>query len=81
ELVLDPGDRVDLAGVGVTSPLRTAVDIARFRDTMSDEESAAIVTLARLGGFGIEECRELLNRRRNLPEKRRAAARLAELLD
>jgi hypothetical protein len=80
ELVLDPGDRVELSGASVTSPLRTAVDIARFREILSARETTGIVTLARLGGFGIEECRELLNRRRNLPEKRRALQRLGELL-
>ena len=85
ELVLDPGDRVDL-GVGpdggaVTSRLRTAVDLARFRDELSDEDAASIVELARQGGFGLDDCRELLDRRRNLPEKRRALVRLRELLE
>jgi hypothetical protein len=80
ELVLDSGDRVELDGVAVTSPLRTAVDLARFRDSPSGDESVAIVTLAGIGDFGLEQCRELLNRRRNLPEKRRALQRLSELL-
>jgi hypothetical protein len=80
ELVLDPGDRVEFGRASVTSPLRTAVDLARFRETLTAAESVAIVELARRGGFGLEECRALLNRRRNLPEKRRAAERLAALL-
>lgn len=80
ELVVDPGDRVELSGASVTSPLRTAIDLARFRETLDDGDSAAIVALARIGGFGLEECREVLDRRRKLPEKRRAGARLAELL-
>ena len=80
ELVLDPGDRVDLAGGAVTSRLRTAVDLARFRDELSDEDARSIVELARGGGFGLAECRELIDRRRNLPEKRRALARLSALL-
>ena len=80
ELVLDGDDRIELAGAAATSPLRTAVDLARFRDELGPEESAAVVELARIGGFGFDECRELLDRRRNLPEKRRAAERLRELL-
>jgi hypothetical protein len=80
ELVLDPGDRVDLEGGAVTSRVRTVVDLARFREDFSDGDAASIVDLARQGGFGLVECRELMDRRRNLPEKRRALARLAELL-
>lgn len=84
ELVLDPSDRVNL-GVGsgggtVTSRVRTAVDLARFRDPLPAEDAASIVELARQGGFGLDECRELMDRRRNLPEKRRALARLSALL-
>ena len=89
ELVLDPGDRVDLGGGpgggpgggAVTSRLRTAVDLARFRDQLSADDAASIVELARQGGFGMDECRELMDRRRNLPEKRRALARLTALLE
>jgi len=80
ELVLDEGDRVDLGGGAVTSRVRTVVDLARFRDELSNSDAASIVELARQGGFGLAECRELMDRRRNLPEKRRALARLSELL-
>ena len=84
ELVLDPGDRVDLGGGpgggAVTSRLRTAVDLARFRERLSDDDARSIVELAADGGFGLAECRELMDRRRNLPEKRRALARLSGLL-
>ena len=88
ELVLDPGDRVDLGGIpggnpaggAVTSRVRTAVDLARFRERLSDEDANSIVELARQGDFGLAECRELIDRRRNLPEKRRALARLTDLL-
>ena len=78
--VLDPGDRVDLGAGAVTSTLRTAVDLARFRECLSADEMASITELARLGGFGLGECRALLERRRNLPEKQRALTRLTELL-
>ena len=81
ELVLDLGDRVELGGGAVTSRVRTAVDLARFRDPLSAEDAASIVELARQGAFGMAECQELMDRRRNLPEKRRALARLRELLE
>jgi hypothetical protein len=80
ELVLDPGDRVDLGGGAVTSRVRTAVDLARFRDELTATDAASIVELAHQGGFGLAECCEFIDRRRNLPEKRRAVARLIELL-
>lgn len=80
ELVLDPGDRVELGGGAVTSRLRTAVDLARFRDELSTDDETSIFELARQGDFGLAECRELMDRRRNLPEKRRALARLSGLL-
>lgn len=80
ELVLDQGDRVDLVGGAVTSRVRTAVDLARFRDVLSEADANSIVELARDGGFRLADCRELMDRRRNLPEKRRALARLTELL-
>jgi hypothetical protein len=80
ELVLDPGDSVQWSDGAVTSAVRTAVDLARFRDTLAESERTAIMALAELGRFGLRECQELLDRRRNLPEKRRAKQRLAELL-
>jgi hypothetical protein len=80
ELVLDPGDRVDLEDGAVTSRVRTAVDLARVREPLSDEDAASIVELARQGDFGLDECLQLIDRRRNLPEKRRALVRLRELL-
>jgi hypothetical protein len=80
ELVLDSGDRVDLDGGAVTSRVRTVVDLARFRDPLSPDDAASMVELATQGGFGLAECRALLERRRNLPEKRRALDRLSELL-
>lgn len=76
ELVLDPDDVVDL-GARVTSPLRTAVDLARFRPVLHPVDADAILRLAALGGFGPAQTVELLDRRRNLHGKRRAKERLA----
>jgi hypothetical protein len=47
---------------------------------LSESDAASIVGLANDGGFRLAECRDLMNRRRNLPEKRRALRRLSELL-
>ncbi len=80
ELVLDPGDCVQWTDGAVTSAVRTAVDLARFRETLTEAERATLRALGDLGGFGLSECEELLDRRRNLPEKRRAKQRLAEVL-
>ena len=77
ELVLDPEDVVDLDGSGVTSPLRTAVDLARFQDAFDPD---AVAALAAIGGFGWQECLAVLDRRRNLPAKNRAKARLQPAL-
>jgi hypothetical protein len=80
ELVLDPADLVEGESGAVTTPLRTAVDLARFRAELSAEEQSAIVTLAAIGGFDLGQCDALLDRRRNLPGKLRARERLRSLL-
>jgi hypothetical protein len=76
EIVLDPEDLVEFDGVRVTAPLRTAVDLARFRAGFGEGEVALVRALASIGRFGLGECVTLMDRRRNLPAKRRAAERL-----
>ena len=80
ELALEEGDCVQLGAAAVTSPLRTAVELARCRNQLSAREENAVVELSRLGGFGLVDCLEFLTRRRKLPDKRRAILRLTELL-
>ena len=80
EVVLAPGDTVDLGGRRVTIPLRTAVDLARVREAFTEEDRDAVRRLARLGGFALPECVAFLDRTRNLPAKRRAVERLARCL-
>lgn len=79
EVVLDPDDIVDV-GAPVTSPLRTAVDLARFRPVLHPVDADAIRRLADVGGFGRADAEALLDRRRNLPAKRRARERLRAVL-
>lgn len=72
EVVIEPREVVDLDGRLVTSPLRTVVDLVRFSPRFGGHEIGAV---RRLGGF-LDEAAELIAGRRNLPNKRRAMARL-----
>jgi hypothetical protein len=80
EVRFDPSDVVSLDGARVTTPLRTAVDLARFRPEFTDADADVVRELARLGAFSVDHCVELMNRRPNLLEKRRARARLLAAL-
>jgi hypothetical protein len=77
EVVIEAGDLVIFDGLMVTTPLRTVVDIARHSIDFDDELST-VSTLMRIGRFGSAECRTVLDRRRNLPNKRLALERIGE---
>lgn len=73
---VDAGERVDIAGLTVTSPLRTAFDIARL-----STEADAVVGLDRLRALGLVdggELRDLLTQRRGWRGVR-AARRVLDL--
>lgn len=76
EVVLADGDLHRFGGRRVTTPLRTAVDLARAGDVQPEVVSA----LARVGGFGLAECTAEMAARRNLPGKHRALQRLSAAL-
>lgn len=78
EVVIAKEHIVDVAGLSITSPLRTAVDLARFLPRFAVVESHAVAHLMRIGGFGVEECLRAMSTRRNLPNKKRALSRLQE---
>ena len=78
EVVVDASDLVDVAGLLVTTPLRTVVDLARASVNFENDELRAVSELMRIGRFGFEECRAVLDRRRNLPHKRLALERITE---
>jgi hypothetical protein len=80
ELALVEDEIRRLDGRGVTSPLRTAVDLARSRDVFSVSDAASVRELSRLGRFGLADCLAAMETRRNLPDKRRAAERLRSAL-
>lgn len=78
EVVIDAEDLREVAGLGVTTPLRTAVDLLRG-PRFGATEAGIVRALMALGGFGSGECHEQIGSRRNLPHKHEAAARLARL--
>lgn len=80
EVVIDEDDIVCLGGVNVTTPLRTAIDLARFEEDFGPAASKLVVGLARIGGFRFSECAAAIDSRRNLPNKRVALRRLAASL-
>jgi hypothetical protein len=81
EVVLLDGDAVVMAGLRVTNPLRTAVDLARMRNDFTDSDRDAVRRLAELARFDIGACRDFMDRSRNLPAKRRAIERLGACLE
>lgn len=76
EVVIDDGDLMKIGQLHLTTPVRTVVDLARFRAGFGDADRSIVVRLMAIGGFGIDECIELLDRRRNLPGKRAALERI-----
>lgn len=77
EVVIEPSETVLIGGLAVTTPLRTAVDLLRFTCEFNEHVRGVVVALMRIGGFSKEHCVEQLDARRNLPNKRLAARRLA----
>lgn len=80
EVVLAGTDVFECGGLRVTTALRTAVDIARISPTFSMLDVVVVRRLMRLGDFGFDECRGMLDRRRNLPGKRLALDRLVQAI-
>lgn len=78
EVVIDGSDVLLFDGLAVTTPLRTAIDLARFCTDFGPTERATVSALMRLGTFGVSECKTIMNRRRNLPRKQLALARIEQ---
>lgn len=76
EVVIEPSEVVILGGMRLTTPLRTAIDLARFSRRFGPAEEQIVHRLMRLGGFTIGDCYDDMNRRRNLPNRRQAVQRL-----
>jgi hypothetical protein len=80
ESVIRPGDVAELAGVLATTPLRTAIDLARFRPEFTRADAEAVAALAFLGAFTLRDALAAMDRGRNLSGKQAAARRLAAAL-
>ena len=81
EVVVDPDELREVAGILVTNPLRTAIDIARFSVEFGDFDCAVVGRLVHLGNFTLADCRRALDRRTNLPNKVRAWERLSRAVE
>jgi hypothetical protein len=77
EVVILHDDITMLAGTAVTIPMRTAIDLARFVETWSDEDTRIVAELLRIAQCTVLDCARAMNRKRNLPNKRIALERLA----
>ncbi|CAN5328812.1 hypothetical protein BH10ACT7_BH10ACT7_22440 [soil metagenome] len=77
EVVIEPTEVVTIAGMQVTTLLRTAVDITRFSERFDNEERQVVLELMRVGGLSLQECVTDIESRRNLPNKHRALERLS----
>jgi len=80
ELMLRADETCVIGERRVTTPMRTAIDLARVREKFEVADRQVIARLADLGGFTLAECLAAMNGRRNLPAKRRAAERLGRVL-
>jgi hypothetical protein len=78
EVVIDENDIVVIGGVQVTTPLRTIADLARFSSQFGTDEKELVRRLLVIGGLSLDDCRQHLDRRQNLPLKIRAWKRLQE---
>ncbi|KQR22062.1 hypothetical protein ASF79_07085 [Agreia sp. Leaf335] len=78
EVALRPGDTMSIGGIEVTTPLRTAIDLARDRAFDAQRDSAVIARL--LASSGLPQCRSYFEAARNLPHKARALDRITDAL-
>jgi hypothetical protein len=79
EVVIDDDEILNLGGVRVTSPLRTASDLARVSTEFDASTQLVVLRLLELARASVDDCIGLLERRRNLPGKRRTLERLRSL--
>ncbi|MEO7348981.1 MAG: hypothetical protein ABIW32_03850 [Terrimesophilobacter sp.] len=78
EVVLGANEVRTLAGLNVTTPLRTAIDIVRIDDSFQNEGQEIVRALSHVGnGFTLDDCVHDIEARRNLPHKLKALQRLA----
>ncbi|MEP6480534.1 MAG: type IV toxin-antitoxin system AbiEi family antitoxin [Rhodoglobus sp.] len=79
EVVIEPGELTTIGGLQLTTPLRTVVDLARFSANFGEAEELIVQRLLHAHGLTRQQCLDDLERRRNLPNKRQALARLTHV--
>lgn len=79
EVVIGADELLECAGLAVTTPIRTALDIARHSEAFGREDRRVLARLMKLGNFRADHCAALLESRRNLPNKRRALERITSV--
>lgn len=79
EVVLEDSELVDLGELSVTSPLRTAVDLARFSARWTSDERLVVSRLMTIGGFDRVDIEAYLDTRHKLPAKRLARSRVQDV--
>jgi hypothetical protein len=77
EIVFAKDDLVTLDGVTVTTPARTAVDLARFEEPFTPE---TVTRLAAIAKFALDDCLTMLESRSGIPSKKRAIRNLTAAL-
>lgn len=76
EVVLTDTDLAVVGPLRLTTPVRTAVDLARFSPQFDTSEVQIVRSLMRIGQFGPSNVRDHIDARRNLPNKLQALERL-----
>jgi len=76
EVVILHEDVAILSGMAVTTPMRTAIDLARFVEGWNAEEERVVAELLAIARCTVLDCARVMNRKRNLPNKRIALERL-----
>lgn len=79
EIVYADGDVTQLGVARVTSPLRTALDLARLPDGETPDPEI-LVRLSTIGGFDLGDALAALASRPAVPSRRRAEQRLTSIL-
>ncbi|MBD8703423.1 type IV toxin-antitoxin system AbiEi family antitoxin [Frigoribacterium sp. CFBP 13712] len=80
EMTIDRDEIAEVAGLRVTAPARTALDLARA-SVWTPADERRVGDLCRLYGVTSVQVARLIDRRGRLPHRQRAEARLRSLLD
>ena len=76
EVALRSDDVVEFEGILVTSPVRTAIDLARLTDVFGAIEAETLARLLSVCTVPVGDCLERLDRSPGIPHRNRAVARL-----